>query len=212
MPKYTVVVWKVSAHYKATVTAGSEQEAIRVAVERAKSGKLKARKVCEFDGGVTGIPDAQNILRAGPPSSLVHGHSELAIEPLDDLKDWKSRNAIRYKSTAEKLIKGIHKAERSTRKSKGMKIGTPSTYLSSAHTALEKAVAKWSPGERIISIDSARRVLLNAPGFVFGKGRTADDLLDELEKKELISHVYGDPYGPPSLYIFRFHKENRRKP
>lgn len=33
-------------------------------------------------------------------------------------------------SEAEKLIKGIHKAERSTRKSKGMKIGIPSTYLS----------------------------------------------------------------------------------
>ena len=186
MPKYTVIVAKVTADYRTTVTAVSEQEATRIAVERAKSGKLKARKVCEFNGGVTGIPDAQNILRAGLPSSLVHGHSALAVEPLDDLKDWKSRNAIRYKSTAEKLIKGIHKAERSTRKSKGMKIGIPSTYLSAAHKALEEAAGP----ERKLSFDKAIEILRTSPGFMFGKGRTADDLLRDLMQNDLVLRLY----------------------
>jgi hypothetical protein len=58
--------------------------------------------------------------------------------------------------------------------------GTP---MSQAHAILEKAAGKG----RVLSRSKAVQLLLSSPGFMFGKGETAMDFLERLNRRLFVT-------------------------
>jgi len=61
---------------------------------------------------------------------------------------------------------------------------SPASHLSAAHQALYERQEELG---RHLNYKQARKVLLHAPGFTFGRGKSSQDLLEDLAKHNFVT-------------------------
>lgn len=94
---------------------------------------------------------------------------------------WISMKVVLHSQCDLKKYKQDRKINNMTKK---ISYKTPASRLSSAYESLYKLQEKRG---RYLSYEEATKTLLSAPGFTFDEGKTAKDLLKDLERYHLIS-------------------------